>query len=430
MKVVIDRTFEFFSSLRLTIFLLIIILLYLAISTFIPQDTSYYKYLSENSPFLFLALRITGLTNPYHTLSLVIWLFLFTFNLIACTLNRLPAIFERTKRNRNSNYLPLESITKSDIILPVTEINSLRTIISNTGYKFIEIERDKVKYLVIKKGIYSPFNFILVHISILIIIAGIAISSIFGYEGYLQLSEEKREDHFFREVIRGSYIKVPLPFGIRLNKFTNVTIESGQSIDYISDVTIYNGTKTSASKIRVNEPLKYNGILFVQSSYEKNIDNARFKVELSDLEEKYKETKVLRIGEESEFAGKSIRITDYFENVHNMGEAIKVNYQDYDIIALKNRPDIQNDDSDIRVVLKEVNIPYDSILRVTYDPGTPIVFSGSFLFLLSLILILFYRFKMIVIKCSEKPEILYFGKRPETELKRIESKIKIDGDKK
>lgn len=416
MKRVINITFEIFSSLRLTIVLLIIILLYLSISTFLPDDTSYYKSLSEYNSILFFLLKITGLTNPYHSFFIAIWLFIFTFNLIACTLNRLPSITERLKRNLQPSYIQIESMVKYDCNLPsIRHEDILRSLISG-GYKFSDIEKDGVKYITIKKGLYAPLNFLFVHISILIIIAGITISVLFGYEGFIRLSENRSEHLFYREIMNKNYIKVPLNFKLRLNNFSNITIPSGQSVDYISDITIIENGREINTKIKVNEPLKHKGIVFAQSSYELNYEDAVFTLKISDITNGLTEIKKIGLRDEIEFMGKRLKITDFFENVHNMGPAIKILYDNVPIIAVKNKPEIQNEESGIRVYIEDIKIPYDSILKITYDPGTEVVFLGSFLFLFALILSIFYRFRAIAIKMGENIEIYYTGKNIETEI--------------
>ncbi len=421
MNKLIDRVFDIFSSLRLTVILLIIILIYLSVSTFLPQESSYLKYLAENRPLLFLLLRITGLTNPYHSFTVILWLFLFTFNLIACSLNRLPAIVERIKRNRSPVYISTESMTKHSFSPPAASKGDITEILKNRGYNISETEKDGNQYIICKKGIYAPVSFLLVHISVLIIIAGITVSALFGYEGFIRLTEGKTENLYYREIIRGNYIKVPLPFRFRLNSFSNITLSTGQSVEYISDITIYDTNNELRTRIRVNDPLEYKGILFVQSSYEANTDEAVFSLRITDDSGEKSENIKIGLKDQAEFMGKRLKITDFFENVHNMGEAIKIQYGDTTVVALKNRPEIQNEESGIRVYIEDIKVPYDSILRITYDPGTKTVFLGSFLLLISLILVIFYKFRMIAIRTSNNLEILYSGKRAESDISLIAS---------
>ncbi len=426
MKVLINKTFEVFSSLKFTIILLLLILVYLAVSTFIPQEAEYVKYLFENRPSLFLLLKITGLLNPYHNFVVVFWLFLFTFNLIACTLNRLPLIQKRLQRNLSKEYLPLDSLVELDIEIKADSNIIEKRILELYGKNVLKKQIDGINYLIIRRGIYSALNFLFVHISILIIIFGITISAIFGYEGFIKLTEGKPENLFYREVLKGNYIKMPLPFELKLNKFSNIVLNTGQSIDYISDITVIDKGKEFNTRLRVNEPLEYKSILFVQSSFERNTELSQFMLSIEDSDGKRGLT--LRFGEEAEIHNKRFVIEDYFENVHNMGPAIKIKYGDEIIISLYKKPEIQNEESDIRVYIEKIDIPYNSILRITYDPGTRFVFIGSTLFLLSLLLVIFYRFKMIVVRLGERNKIFYIGKNLESEIKDIASKLNANGE--
>jgi len=417
-KSLINKTFEIFSSLKLTAILLIIILLYLAVSTFAPQDANSIKYISENNPVIFLLLQITGLINPYHNFSLVFWLYLFTLNLIACTINRIPSLSERLKRNTKKGYFNINGMIKEDIILKNTEHNFNQITVILKGGHTVE-DRNGIRFLILKKGLYSPLNFLLVHLSIIIIIAGIAISALFGYEGFIRISEGQKESFFFKEVMRGNYIKVPLGFEMTLNKFENITTSEGQSVDYISHITITDGESGIDKKVRVNEPLKYRDMMFVQSSYEMDIENARFRIEIEEQNGDNKISQDCKIGDTIEFKEKKFRILSFYEDVHGMGPAIKIQMDDNIIFALKDRPEIQNEESGFYIYLKEIEIPYASILKITHDNGTQIVFAGSFIFLLSLLLIIFYRFSMIVVRFGDIIEIYYTGRKPDSIIEAI-----------
>lgn len=422
MKNLINKTFEIFSSLKLTAFLLMTVLVYLAVSTFVPQDANSIKYISENNRILFTLLQLTGLVNPYHNFWLVFWLYLFTFNLIACTINRIPSLSERLKRNANENYFNIDSMLKEDMVLRNTEDN-IKQITNILKGKYALVNKDDTRFLIFKKGVYSPLNFLLVHLSIIIIIAGIAISALFGYEGFIRITERERESFFYKEVIRGNYIKVPLGFELALNKFENITTTEGQSIEYISEISIIDGKEIIQRKIRVNEPFEYRDMLFVQSSYEMNTENVRFKVEIEEQKGNNKITKDCSIGDTIEFNDRTFKIVDFYEDVHGMGPAIKIQSNDDIMFSLRDKPEIQKEESGINIYLKEVDIPYTSILKITYDNGTQIVFIGSVLFIISLLLIISYRFSMIVFKCGEVIEVFYAGRKPESIIEAI-SRIK------
>lgn len=404
MKSLINKTLDLFSSLKLTILLFIIMLFYLAISTFIPQESENLIDLSRSKPAVSLILKSLGLFNPYHNLLIILILLLFTFNLVACTLSRLPPILKRISKNRDPSYFNIDSLIKIGITATDDKHKDiLEKIQRHLRNKFSRHHINGEDYLIFKRGIYSPLNFIVVHLSILIIVAGISVSSAMGYKGFIRLSEGRYEEFFNREITKGNYVREALPFKMRLNKFENITISNGMSVDYISDITILGEGETNI-KIRVNEPFEYKGMLFVQSSYERDIEGAEFTIE---FESRDKERERVRVsaGEDFTAFGRSFRIADFYENVHNMGPAIKLISDDDIIFALRDRPEVQREDLGLNIYLKDLRIPYSSILRVSYDPGTGIVFFGSVVFILSLLLVLFYRFDIVVIRLSKNAEV-------------------------
>lgn len=413
MKSLINKTFDLFSSLKLTILLFVITLFYLAISTFIPQESGNLMGLSRSNPAIFLILKSLGLFNPYHNFLIIFILFLFTFNLIACTLSRLPSISKRISKNRDPFYFNIDNLIKTDITtIHNNQKDILEKIQRHFRNKFSRHHIDGEDYLIFKRGIYSPLNFIIVHLSILIIVAGISVSSVMGYEGFIRLSEGRYEEFFNRKITRGNYIRESLPFKMKLNKFENITISNGMSVDYISDITIW-GEEEANIKIRVNEPFEYKGILFVQSSYERDIEGAEFVIEFESRDKKRERVR-LSAGEDFTVFERSFRIADFYENVHNMGPAIKLINDDNVIFVLRDRPEVQREDLGLNIYLKDLRIPYSSVLHISYDPGTGIVFFGSVIFILSLLLVLFYRFDTIIIKLSKNVEIYCSSRIKET----------------
>jgi ResB-like family len=83
-----NRTWKFFASIKLTIWLLAIITLFSAIGTLIPQNEEAAFYIDKYGHFGYTALSKTGLNNMYGSWWFILSLVLFSLNLLVCLLNR------------------------------------------------------------------------------------------------------------------------------------------------------------------------------------------------------------------------------------------------------------------------------------------------------------------------------------------------------
>lgn len=84
------KLWRFFSSIKLAILLLAIIALFSLIGTLIPQNQEPEFYLSKYGQYGYQALLKTGLNNVYSSWWFILALISFSLNLAVCILNRLP----------------------------------------------------------------------------------------------------------------------------------------------------------------------------------------------------------------------------------------------------------------------------------------------------------------------------------------------------
>ena len=87
-KIINSRIFKFFSSVRLFIFLCVIIVIALVAGTVILQNASPEQYIAKYGEASYKLLRALRLTNVYHAGWFITLLFLLTFNVFSCALKR------------------------------------------------------------------------------------------------------------------------------------------------------------------------------------------------------------------------------------------------------------------------------------------------------------------------------------------------------
>jgi cytochrome c biogenesis protein len=257
---------NFFNSVKLAIFLLIIITLASILGTLIPQNRSLDEYLAHYGQFanLFNQLQLTKL---YQSLWFIALLCLFALNIIVCTLTRLSPKLRKAfhpkleMESKEITVLKIKEEFKKNISLDKAK-KELKRELSSRHYRLKEAKRENKTFLLARKKILGWFGADFVHIGILIILAGGIISGAGGF----------RKDLTFTE---GDIRGIPgAEFKLRLDKFETEYYPNGMVKDWKSTLTVIENEKPILSKvIEVNHPLSYKGFVFYQSSYGWNWTN-------------------------------------------------------------------------------------------------------------------------------------------------------------
>ncbi len=265
------KLYDFFSSVKLAIFLLLILATTSIIGTVIEQQKDPVEYLKEYGETTYKIFKFLGFTDVYHSWWYVLLLFLLAVNLIVCSIKRLPRIWKIAKEpkkilpeGQEKNLKAYHSIT---FLAPFEEVkNSLLEAFGRVRYKVELVKEEKGKaYIFADKNVFARFGVYVVHLGVLIVLIGGLITAIWGYRGYMNLAEGSVSNlvSFFTE---GKIIE--LPFYVKCNKFRIDFYPSGMPKAYISDLSIIeNGKEVARKQIKVNDPLEYKGIYFYQASY-------------------------------------------------------------------------------------------------------------------------------------------------------------------
>ena len=257
---------KLFCSVKLAIFLLIIITLASMLGTFIPQHRSLDEYVAHYGQFANLFNRLQ-LTKLYQSLWFIALLCLFALNIIVCTLTRLSPKLRKAfhpkleMESKEITVLKIKEEFKKNISLDKAK-KELKRELSSRHYRLKEAKRENKTFLLARKKILGWFGADFVHIGILIILAGGIISGVGGF----------RKDLTFTE---GDIRGIPgAEFKLRLDKFETEYYPNGMVKDWKSTLTVIENEKPILSKvIEVNHPLSYKGFVFYQSSYGWNWTN-------------------------------------------------------------------------------------------------------------------------------------------------------------
>ena len=265
------KIYDFFSSVKLAIVLLLTLAVTSIVGTIIEQQQDPEKYLREYGETTYRILKFLGFTDVYHSWWYITLLTLLAINIIVCSIKRLPKIWKVAMQPRKtlpqgyekglgiSNAITLNGKAEEIRDKLLEALKSLR-------YK-VEISKDEGSeiHLFADKNVFARFGVYIVHFGVLIVLIGGLITAVFGYRGFMNLAEgtESNLVGFF-----SNSKVIELPFYVRCNKFKIDFYPSGMPKAYISDLSIIkDGKEVIRKEIRVNSPLKYRGIYFYQASY-------------------------------------------------------------------------------------------------------------------------------------------------------------------
>jgi len=296
---VAEKVWNFLSSVKLAVVLLIILAAVSVIGTVIQQNESPEKYLREYSEGTIRLFETLGLFDMYHTWWFVLLLFLLTANLTVCTLDRFP----HTLKLMTAPLKPIDDDGlkavpfKSEIILKggrdKAEGRVLEVFKAN-GFKPAEDRSAGLFQLVAQKGVYSRLGVYVTHVSIILIFTGALLGAFFGFKAFLNLPEGQASSVVYlrnepmwdrvmaafnlagSQVIRseGGVPAMPLGYYVKCDSFDVDYYEgpqgpTGMPSEYHSMLSVFsqNREKLFDKRIRVNDPLSYRGVTFYQSSY-------------------------------------------------------------------------------------------------------------------------------------------------------------------
>lgn len=366
------------------------------------------------------------LGDIYHSKVFYLLMGLFSLNLVICSINRLP---HAVRQYRASSFPPpsglFESIPQKRTILTVKKMEDVeRTVKSCLSSTFKTVEqKDAVTGRLFhrEQGRFSLFGVYVVHLGVLVIIAGAVIGLIFGFEADINLAEADQSDKVYLSKGKGIY---PLGFSVRCDKFEVEFYETGAPKLYRSDLSfIKDGQIVHQGSVLVNHPLSFEGIRFYQSSYgltedgkaalsfaENGVESSIVHVgqgETFDLPGQKARATVLRVEHDMMHMGPAVKLdvaTDggniqfwVFQHIKQIAE---VNPGLFSSVPLFNpglfKPLIFS--------LQGIEKQYYTGLSVVRDPGVPFVLAGGILLLAGMIIIFFIAYQRVWILVEEVPE--------------------------
>ena len=350
---------------------------------------------------------------------------LLSLNLIFCSLDRFPIAWRRFRRKPLPDDetvfkdLPPENIINTR--LDQKSAADLAAAFLKKRFYRIQKQADKNTVLLCAdKGKFSHFGVYVVHLSILIFIAGAVVGSIFGLEGYVNIIEGET----IQAIELSGNKTLPLPFSVRCDSFVVELYENGTPKTYRSELTFLKDNRSiRQGKLLVNHPLTFEGFHFYQASYGLAPEG---RAVLDIIKNgKMSMNKKVGLGDVFDLPGKEgkVHVLRVEENLMNMGPAVKLSVLKdkgetlFWVFAQIEKIREMNPHIIERIpmfnpglfrpyifVLTGMDEKYYTGLQVSRDPGTPVVGAAAVLMIIGLIMVLFFYARQIWIRIEREGE--------------------------
>ena len=428
---------EFLSSVKLTIVLLILLAIISILGTVIPQGQGAVEFAETLSPAMFRFLSTLQLFDMYNAPWFRLLIAFLALNLIVCSINRFPSTWKRfSAKPEPDRSKPFENNTLEDcfdVTLGGDKAATRVEKIFKSGYKNVRqktIGTDHFFYG--EKGNLSYFGVYVVHLSVLLILTGGLVGSFFGFEAYVNILEGEMTD---RVNIRKTMKPLKLGFEVRCDKFSVDFYETGAPKEFKSILTfLVNGKAVRENNLLVNHPVEFGGITFYQASYG-SVAGKEVALGIQRKSNATASTEMMVKGDVNyplpDGEG-TFKVVDMRNDIMHLGPAVLISVQpktgnqiefwvfkDHEAVRKKLPPPMLASPkfnpeafSPYRFSLMGLKTLYYTGLQANRDPGVPIVWAGCFLMVSGLFMTFFMSHKRMwvrVLELGEKVKIEVTG---------------------
>ncbi|MDW7710135.1 MAG: cytochrome c biogenesis protein ResB [Deferrisomatales bacterium] len=384
---------DFFSSIKLSIVVLITLAVTSIFGTVIQQEKDPAVYVQTYGPTVARIIEVLNLSDMYHSWWFQLLLLLLLVNITVCSIRRLPQAI-RLMRDRDPVFdgRPVaiqerwEHRVKGRSAAEAAE--AVSQVLAERVGKVERKEVDGKIYLFASKQAWSRMGVYATHASLFLFAVGALVGAQWGFKGFVQIPEGTTVEQI---QLRSGGLH-DLGFAVRCDRFELEYYTdpegrpTGRPKAYRSDlVVIEDGEETVQKTIVVNDPLIHQGIFFYQASYGQG--GGRWAV-LTVFGPRrnilvHRET-VARGGRVELEEGERLLLRDLTGDFRRMGPAVEVALErpgqaPESIVVFQAAQGNMRRLGDYTVRLEEVDVVWYTGLQVAYDPGVPLIWAGSFL---------------------------------------------------
>ena len=377
-----QKLFRLIADLRFSIFILLLISFFSIAGTIIEQDQSIesYKinYPLTNPVFGILTWDLIlqfGLDHVYKTWWFFLLIFLFGSSLIFCTfLQQLPSlkIARRCQFFRTTQQFYRLKIST---ILNNLSFHKILLRIKNKDYSIFQQKNIIYCY----QGLSGRIAPILVHFSMILILIGTIVGSLFGFKA--QEIIPKTESFQIQNVLSNGQLTTIPNISARINDFWITYTKNKTVAQFYSDISILSnqGNEIDRKTISVNYPLIYKSVYYYQTDWNliglrfQNLTNDNIEWPLTNIASNSTKIWVTYISTNNSLDKGIIAIVDNLEGYCSI-------YNETGQF-LGNLELNETDNFDQKITLSE--IISSTGLQIKKDTGIPIIYSGFFFLMIS-----------------------------------------------
>ncbi|EHL07490.1 ResB-like protein [Desulfitobacterium hafniense DP7] len=379
----IEKIWDIFSSMKTGLVLLGIVALVSGIGTLVPQESLD----PEGAHAVAEIWRTLGFTHIYSSPLFQFLLGLLCINLIVCSVQRFGGIYKLTfnpEAPRDKSSLPQKIGAKlsgqtEDVLKQRTQ-----EVLKKKGFRLTEAAGEGQWSFTAQKRRMGSWGSFITHLAFVILILGALIGSLSGFKGYMMAGEGSVVPIQEIDLYKG---QVKENFMVKINSVEDRILPSGERDNWYTDLSIIeSGTEVHRQSISVNHPLTYKGVTFYQSSY---APGAQFTVEMGD--------KTFPVALQNGYG--------YFNapgtNLYFVLAAMKTSPQEsvilYQVFDEQRQLDMgQLTPGESKNIQDAYTITFDKAiaftgLQIKADPGVGIVWLGSGLLMVGLLLSFYWR---------------------------------------
>ncbi len=267
-------------SVKLTVVLLLSIAGTSILGTIIPQNEDPAAYFRAYGEFVYRLFDVLGIFDMYHSWWFQFLLLLLTINIVVCSIDRVSATWKIVfVKNPSFNLSRFRNLSQKETFAgnhPPKELEKIYQPIISKYFGYTRVEQtDQGLCIFAEKWRWTRLGVYAVHLSVILLLLGGLMGSLFGLEGFVNIPEGEKIDSIrIRNTGKIHY----LGFEIKCEDFNISFYDNGAPKEYRSSLTIIEKDKPVYQKnIIVNDPLHYRGINIFQSSYGKMPSNSTFK---------------------------------------------------------------------------------------------------------------------------------------------------------
>jgi cytochrome c biogenesis protein len=380
-----QKIFRVVADLRFSIFILLLISFFSIIGTIIEQEQSIetYKinYPLTNPVFGFLTwdrILTFGLDQVYKTWWFFSLIFLFGISLISCTfLQQLPSL----KIARRCQFFRKPGqFYRLKIFTTLTNFSFNKILLRIKSDQYSIFQQKNIVYCY--KGLIGRIAPILVHFSMILILLGTIIGSLFGFKA--QEIVPKTENFHIQNILSNGQLSIIPKTSTRINDFWITYTKNRTISQFYSDISILDsqGNETKRKTISVNDPLIHENVYYYQTDW--NLTALRFQDSTNEIIE-YPLLNILNIPNK-------IWLT-WISTNKSLNEgliALIDNLEGYCSIYDESGSFLGNielnETMNFQQPLTFLEIISSTGLQIKNDPGIPIIYIGFFFLMLSTLL--------------------------------------------